>query len=143
MLTALDPASLARMRFPLGELTKPEVRRIAADAGLPVAEQGRLAGPRASWPARAAAGSWSVMADSESARGRSSIRTAASSARTTGQHLFTVGQRRGIGVASGEPLFVLHKDAEHNRVVVGPRSALGARRVALRGVRLHRDARAG
>ena len=39
------PRSLARMRFPLGELTKPEVRAIAAEAGLPVAEQGRLAGP--------------------------------------------------------------------------------------------------
>ena len=45
MIAALAPASLARMRFPLGELTKPEVRRIAADAGLPVAEQDRLAGP--------------------------------------------------------------------------------------------------
>ena len=39
MLAALDPASLARMRFPLGELVKPEVRRIAAEAGLPVASK--------------------------------------------------------------------------------------------------------
>lgn len=39
MIAALAPASLARMRFPLGELTKPEVRRIAAGAGLPVASK--------------------------------------------------------------------------------------------------------
>ena len=39
MLAALSPASLARMRFPLGELTKPEVREIAAAAGLPVASK--------------------------------------------------------------------------------------------------------
>src|SRR5437763_11913113 len=39
MLAALSPASLARMRFPLGELTKPEVRALAAEAGLPVASK--------------------------------------------------------------------------------------------------------
>ena len=42
-------------------------------------------------------------------------------------------------MANGEPLFVLEKDAEHNRVIVGPRTALAAGRVALRAVRLHRD----
>jgi tRNA-specific 2-thiouridylase len=57
-----------------------------------------------------------------------------------GQHLFTVGQRRGVGLAAGSPLYVLEKDAERNRVVVGPREELATRRVALRGVRLRRDA---
>jgi tRNA-uridine 2-sulfurtransferase len=55
-----------------------------------------------------------------------------------GQHRFTVGQRRGIGLASGEPLYVLAKDAERNLVVVGPKVALRSTRVALRGARLHR-----
>jgi tRNA-specific 2-thiouridylase len=47
---------------------------------------------------------------------------------------FTVGQRRGIGVATGEPLFVVRLDAEARRVVVGPREALAVRRIALRDV---------
>ena len=44
-----------------------------------------------------------------------------------GHHRFTVGQRRGIGVAATEPLYVLAKDARRNRVVVGPRAELAAR----------------
>ena len=55
-----------------------------------------------------------------------------------GQHLFTVGQRRGLGVAAEEPLYVLSKDAAHNQVVVGPRDQLGATRVSVEDARLHR-----
>jgi tRNA-specific 2-thiouridylase len=55
-----------------------------------------------------------------------------------GQHRYTVGQRRGVGVASSEPLYVLDKQAASNQVVVGPRAGLHTRRVAVRGVRLHR-----
>ncbi len=138
MLAALDPASLARMRFPLGQLTKPEVRRIAAEAGLAVASK---------------VDSQDLCFIAGTTRSRFLARHGGLEERTgpivdrdgrvlgthSGQHLFTVGQRRGVGVANGEPLYVLEKDAEHNRVVVGPRSALAARRVALRGVRLHRS----
>lgn len=45
---------------------------------------------------------------------------------------YTVGQRRGLGVAAGTPLFVVGLDAENARVVVGPREALAARSMALR-----------
>lgn len=45
---------------------------------------------------------------------------------------FTIGQRRGIGVATGEPLYVVHLDARHARVVVGPREALETHRLFLR-----------
>src|SRR5690606_22212698 len=45
---------------------------------------------------------------------------------------YTIGQRRGLGVAAGEPLYVVHIDAERARVVVGPREALETRRVYLR-----------
>ena len=55
--------------------------------------------------------------------------------RHDGQHHFTVGQRRGLGVAAAEPLYVLGKDAEPNRVVVGPRAALATRPRASRGRR--------
>jgi tRNA-uridine 2-sulfurtransferase len=58
-------------------------------------------------------------------------------ARHRGAHRYTVGQRRGIGVAAPEPLYVLRTDGD--RVVVGPREELATRTVALRGARLHRD----
>ena len=45
---------------------------------------------------------------------------------------YTVGQRRGLGIASGAPLFVVRLDAENARVVVGPREALAVRSLALR-----------
>ncbi len=58
--------------------------------------------------------------------------------RVLGQHdgilRYTIGQRRGIGVASGDPLYVLHLDADNARVVVGPREALETHKVFLRDV---------
>jgi tRNA-specific 2-thiouridylase len=51
---------------------------------------------------------------------------------------YTVGQRKGIGVAAAEPLYVLATDARANRVTVGPRTALATPVVAVRGARLHR-----
>jgi tRNA-specific 2-thiouridylase len=56
-----------------------------------------------------------------------------------GQHRFTVGQRRGLGIAAATPLYVLEKDAGSNRVTVGPHSALATERVRIRGVTLRRD----
>jgi tRNA-uridine 2-sulfurtransferase len=58
--------------------------------------------------------------------------------RHDGQHNFTVGQRRGLGLATPEPLYVLEKDARANRVVVGPKAALATTRVALEDATLHR-----
>ena len=52
----------------------------------------------------------------------------------TGVIHFTVGQRKGLGVAAAEPLYVLRIEPETRRVVVGPHEALGARRVSLGGV---------
>jgi tRNA-uridine 2-sulfurtransferase len=138
MLAALGPASLARMRFPLGELTKPEVRRVASSAGLPVASKADsqdlcfLAGTdRAKFLARHG-GPWDRPGSIVDRRG-------VVVGHHRGQHLFTVGQRRGLGVSGDEPQYVLHKDAAANQVVVGPRSALQTSRVALRGARLHRE----
>jgi len=60
----------------------------------------------------------------------------------TGQRHFTIGQRRGLGVAAGEPLYVVGKDVSSGRVRVGPRGALRTRRVTVRGADLHRPAAA-
>jgi tRNA-uridine 2-sulfurtransferase len=138
MLAALAPASLARMRFPLGGLTKPEVRRIAAQAGLPVAD-------------KIDSQDLCFMAGTDRARflarhgglpdrpGAIVDRDGNVLARHNGQHRFTVGQRRGLGVAfPGEPLYVLDKDAATNQVLVGPRAALATEQVPVRGVRLRR-----
>ncbi|HEX4673174.1 MAG TPA: tRNA 2-thiouridine(34) synthase MnmA [Solirubrobacteraceae bacterium] len=138
MLAALSARSLARMRFPLGELTKPEVRELAAAAGLPVA-------------AKADSQDLCFMAGTDRARflarhggvgdrlGPIVDREGSVIGRHRGQHLFTVGQRKGLGIAGGEPLYVIDKDAQSNRVVVGPREALQSSRVTLRNARLHRD----
>ncbi|HET9123668.1 MAG TPA: tRNA 2-thiouridine(34) synthase MnmA [Solirubrobacteraceae bacterium] len=140
MLAALDPGSLARLRFPLGELTKPRVREIAAAAGLPVA-------------AKADSQDLCFLAGTDRARflqrhggigdapGEIVDRAGMVLGTHRGQHRFTVGQRRGLGEVSArarEPLFVLEKDAETRRITVGPRTALCTERVRVRGARLRR-----
>jgi tRNA-specific 2-thiouridylase len=140
MLSALRPASLARLRFPLADLSKPEVREIAADAGLEVAGQAEsqdlcfLAGQGKGEFLRRHAGLGER-------RGELVTRGGRRLGTHQGHHNFTVGQRRGVGVGGAEPLYVLDKDAGSNRVVVGPRDQLRTSRVRIRGARLHRDAR--
>jgi tRNA-specific 2-thiouridylase len=136
-LAALDPDSLAKLRFPLGELRKDEVRDLARRHGLPVASKPDsqdlcfLAGVgRSRFLAR---------------HGRLGERegelldadgVAVGSHR--GAHHYTVGQRRGIGVGGGTPLYVLATDADANTVTVGPREALATRTVPVRDAVLHR-----
>jgi len=138
MLAALAPGSLARLRFPLGELTKPQVRELAAGAGVPVAAKPDsqdlcfLAGTdRGRFLARHG-GLGDRPGELRHADGRVL-------GRHRGQHHYTVGQRRGLGAFGSEPLYVLDKDPASGRVTVGPRSALRATSVPLRAVRLHRD----
>ena len=63
--------------------------------------------------------------------------------RHRGQHLFTVGQRKGLGIAAAEPLYVLAKDRAANTVTVGARAALATTEVAVRDAVLHRPGGAG
>lgn len=138
MLAALQPDSLARLRFPLGELTKPEARRLAAEADLPVASKADsqdlcfLAGTsRAAFLAR--------HGGIRERPGEIVDRAGRVLGRHRGHHGFTVGQRRGLGVASNEPLYVLGTDARSNRVIAGTRDELATTRVGIRGARLYRD----
>jgi tRNA-specific 2-thiouridylase len=139
MLSALRAQSLSMLRFPLADLTKPRVREIAGEAGLAVAGRAEsqdlcfLAGQGKREFLRRHAGLGERPGEIVDRRG-------AVLGRHRGQHEFTVGQRRGVGVAAGEPLYVLGTDADSNRVVVGPRSELETRRVRLRGARLLRPA---
>ena len=138
MLSALRPDSLAALRFPLADLTKPQVRELAAGAGLPVAAKREsqdlcfLAGE----------GKRSFLGRHARLRERAGEivdRGGRVVGRHRGHHNFTVGQRRGLGVAAGEPLYVLTTDAAANRVVVGPRAALAVKRVQVRDAVLLRD----
>jgi tRNA-uridine 2-sulfurtransferase len=139
MLAALSRATLARLRFPLGELRKPEVREIARAAGLPVAAKADsqdlcfLAGTgRARFLARHGA--------LRERPGDIVDRAGRRLGRHRGHHHYTVGQRRGLGIGGvDEPLYVLKTDARANTVTVGPRAALETTTVRLRGVRLHAD----
>jgi tRNA-specific 2-thiouridylase len=138
MLAGLGRASLARLRFPLGELTKPEVRQIAREHGLPVAGKPDsqdlcfLAGTGRRRFLERHGRQGNRPGDVVDRAGR---RLAAHD----GQHLFTVGQRRGIGLGgTGEPLYVLSTDARANTVTVGPRAALATDTVRVRDLRLHR-----
>ncbi|HXS47428.1 MAG TPA: tRNA 2-thiouridine(34) synthase MnmA [Solirubrobacterales bacterium] len=138
MLAALPPALLDRLRFPLTELTKPEVREIAARHGLAVAKKPEsqdlcfLSGQGKEKFLRRHGG----LRDRE---GAVLDRSGAPVGRHRGHHYFTVGQRRGIGVSSPEPLYVVATDAAANTVTVGPRAELATRQVKIRDAVLHRD----
>src|SRR6202000_1994838 len=111
MLAALSPEALSRMRFPLGDLEKPQVRALAAEAGLSVASKVDsqdlcfLAGTsRALFLER--------HGDIRPRRGEGVDDPRKVRASHDGHELYTVGQRRGLHVAVGEPLYVLDKHAE-------------------------------
>jgi tRNA-specific 2-thiouridylase len=139
MLSGLTPESLSRLRFPLADLTKPEVRSLAAQAGLEVAGRAEsqdlcfLAGQGKREFLRRHAGL-------DDRRGDVVDRSGKRLGEHTGHHNFTVGQRRGLGVGGGEPLYVLETAAATNRVIAGGRDELATGRIRIRGTRLHREA---
>ena len=139
MLSGLAPSSLARLRFPLASLAKPRVRELAASAELEVAGRAEsqdlcfLAGQGKREFLSRHAGLGERPGDVVDVEGNT-LGTHG------GHHNFTVGQRRGLGVASSEPLYVLGTDAASNQVTVGPAEQLRRDSVQLRGARLHRDA---
>ncbi len=132
-LFATTQAQIDYLRFPLGGLDKPSVRRIAEEMGLIVADkqdsqdicfvpQGKYAAVISKLRPDAVTPGDIVHLDG----------------RVLGRHEgivnYTIGQRRGIGVAAGEPLFVVHLDPARGRVIVGPREALETHKVTLRAL---------
>ncbi|HEY1456974.1 MAG TPA: tRNA 2-thiouridine(34) synthase MnmA [Solirubrobacteraceae bacterium] len=137
VLAALAPSSLARLRFPLGHMHKPAVRELAANAGLAVAAK------RDSQDLCFLAGTGQraflerhggitrrpgpVIDEHGNRLGEHD-----------GQHAYTIGQRRGLGLAGALPMYVLDTDLASNTVTVGPREQLLASTVSVRDVTLHR-----
>jgi len=138
MLASLPPEHLARMRFPLAEMTKPEVRAVAERHGLDVHRKPDsqdlcfLAGTGKREFLQRHAGLGDREGDLVDRRGRRL-------GRHRGHQHFTVGQRKGIGVAGTQPLYVLGTDASTNAVTVGAREDLEVSSVAIRDAVLHRD----
>jgi tRNA-specific 2-thiouridylase len=127
VLHVLTQAQLRHALFPLGEYTKPEVRRMAAERGLPVANKQEsqeicfvaandyrgFLRRYADANGRALPGSGPIMDEGGRVLGEH-----------TGLSSYTVGQRKGLGVTAREPLHVLRLDAARNAVVVGLAAAL-------------------
>ncbi len=139
-LFATTREQLAYLRFPLGKLHKPEVRRLAEALSLPVAAKpdsqdicfvpsGRYADVIERLRPGAVEPGDIVLVDGT----------------VLGQHAgivnFTIGQRRGLGIAQGEPLFVIRLEPATRRVVVGPRDLLQTREILLREVNWLDDVR--
>ena len=131
MLWAVPPQVLARLEFPLGELTKAQARAAAAEAGLEVADE-----PESQEVCFAVEG-YQLFLESrgvESLPGDVVDDEGAVVGRHQGHWRYTVGQRRGIGVSAAEPLYVLERRAAANEVVVGGRDRLDVRSVRVRDV---------
>jgi tRNA-specific 2-thiouridylase len=138
VLSALAPESLARLRFPLGEMQKPQVRELALMAGLGVA--GRPDSQDLCFLAGTRQGAFLERHGGLARRPGSIVdRKGRVLGEHGGAHVFTVGQRHGLGIGGTNPLYVLSTDTGANTVTVGPREDLLVRRMAVREATLHRD----
>jgi tRNA-uridine 2-sulfurtransferase len=118
-LHGLTQDELARVRFPLGELTKPEVRAIARARGLPNADKPESM--EVCFVAGAEVADFLERHGVAQARGEIVDLSGRALGEHQGVHRFTVGQRKGLGVSHPLPLYVSALDARLQRVVVGTR----------------------
>ena len=130
-LFATTAEQLGFLRFPLGGLEKPAVRTLAAGLGLEVAAK-----PDSQDICFVPQGRYTTVIDRLRPRGAAPGEIVHLDGRVLGAHAgvggFTVGQRRRLGVAAGEPLFVVGIDAERREVIVGPRQALATAALTLK-----------
>jgi tRNA-specific 2-thiouridylase len=132
-LFATTRDQLSFLRFPLGGLPKSETRALANELGLRVAEK-----PDSQDICFVPNGKYQDIVQKLRPGAIEPGEIVHTDGRVMGQHNgvinFTVGQRRGLGIATGEPLFVVKLDAPNKRVIVGPREELGVTRIALKEV---------
>jgi tRNA-specific 2-thiouridylase len=119
----LDQRQLAATRFPLGGLTKPQVRQMAVDLGLPTA-----ATPESQEICFVPAGDYRALLEERRAYAGTPGPIVDADGRQVGTHAgyarYTVGQRRGLGLAGGEARYVSEIRPDRNEVVVGSRDEL-------------------
>ena len=134
VLSVLGQSELSHAMWPLGEMTKPEVRELAAKFKLPVAEKSDSQDL-----CFLADGDYREFLMRHTPEG--TIRPGvirSTSGKILGQHqglpFYTIGQRKGIGLAAAEPLYVIALDAQDNAVIVGPADELGRRECTARSM---------
>jgi len=131
-LFALTQAQLARAMFPIGDMPKAEVRRIALSRGLRVADK-----PDSQEICFVPDGEYTSVVERHLPADRSGL-VVDDQGRVVGTHdgvhHFTIGQRKGLGISAAEPLYVLKLDAERRLVQVGPRAALDRPALTASGV---------
>jgi tRNA-uridine 2-sulfurtransferase len=123
MLHMLQQADLARLMFPIGEYDKPQVRAMAAERGLASADR-----PESQDICFVPGGDYRNLLREERADSLRPGPIVDMQGRELGRHeglpLYTIGQRRGLGIAAAQPLYVTALDPARNAVVVGPQAAL-------------------
>ena len=137
-LFGLMQEQLARAEFPLGELTKQEVREIARRLAVPVAEK-----PESQEICFVPSGDYVRFIESYLQEQGGALADSAGEIVTTmgevvgrheGLHRYTVGQRRGLGIAKGRPMYVVALDRANNRLIVGEDEALHSTTAEVRNV---------
>lgn len=132
-LFATTRDQLDYLRFPLGGLPKAEVRQLATELGLAVADK-----PDSQDICFVPEGRYTTVIDRLRPQGAEPGDIVHLDGRVLGRHegvtRYTIGQRRGLSVAVGDPLYVVGIDAGSRRVLVGPREALATRAVSLKEV---------
>jgi len=137
-LWGLTQEQLSRSEFPLGELTKEEVRALAREVHLPVAEK-----PESMELCFVPNGNYVQFIHAYARERGEPINDAAGDivtedgaviGRHTGVHNYTIGQRKGLGFAAGKPVYVLAIEAEKNRIIVGEDEALRTSTFEIAGV---------
>jgi tRNA-uridine 2-sulfurtransferase len=127
-LWGLTQEQLSRSEFPLGELTKEEVRELARQANLPVAEKPESMElcfvPNGNYVQFIHAYSRESGKPVNDQEGDIVTEDGTVIGRHTGVHNYTIGQRKGLGFTTGKPIYVRAIDPEQNRIVVGEDDAL-------------------
>ena len=135
MLYTLTQEQLGFIQFPLGGLNKTEMRALARAFGLPVAEKAES--QEICFVGKGSYADFVAKRRPDVTRPGEIVDTAGEA---LGEHHglvhHTVGQRRGLGIAAGEPLFVIRLEPDRNRLVVGSRAEAAAREIALERVSL-------
>lgn len=130
-LFATTQEQLDFLRFPLGHIaSKEETRALAAKHGLPVADK-----PDSQDICFVPSGNYAAIIEKLRPGAAQPGEIVHLDGRVLGEHKgvihYTIGQRRGIGIGGGEPLYVVKLDADNHRVIVGPREALATRTVPI------------